>query len=448
MSDTKFDYSTLQQGLYTWPLSEIRKILVIGHGALAERQKPTYEHWLDQGVDIHCADVEDSQLNDCLDGIKKYVLPKHEAKLISQATSKKPFDLLCVNNIPELHLATALQYGTYAKRIIIQKPQDLNFPLIRTIARANGQEKFRSKTVIHDHYRNKSAFVAMLNVLPSLIQQYGKLKKIMFFLTEAKGVREEHERAGSLKCGMIQDLAVHQISLMLECLVNSTEWQWEGDSNRTRRIGGTLEIKNCVKMVDMTSILSNDVETFAAIDLHLTEKLQYLNGTQILSEFPNEFDALIVVGKGLVLEQGIEKDCKGIVLEFARTGAQCVVDLTTNGLGNITTAEPINRNHGGMNRPLMLISPNPPTHAIDGAGDLKYRLWQSIPFAQRVASLTHSAQQWPNHSNTLQAYPYHRPLGDLIRELVAQKQLRMVWNSLPPFTSFRVDMVRPSPYYD
>ena len=105
------------------PNLDLRKLLVIGHGELALRQQPTYEHWLNENVEVHCADVSAARLDDCLDGIKRYVLPDDEARLLRAA----PFDYLFINNVPDLHLASALQYGTYAKSIIIQKPQVCRF---------------------------------------------------------------------------------------------------------------------------------------------------------------------------------------------------------------------------------------------------------------------------------------------------------------------------------
>ena len=432
------------QNSVSWPAEPVQRVLVIGHGALAMRQAPTYQHWLDQGVDVHCADVDEAKLEDCLSGIHRYVLPRHEANLLSKA----PFDLVCVSNIPSLHLATALHFGTYAKRIVIQKPQDLNYPLIEVIAEARGYEDFRSKTVIHDHYRNKSAFVALLEQLPMLMRRYGKFTKVMFFLTEAKSVSDEPDRAQSLECGMIQDLAVHQIDLMLECLLKATEFRFHEDDERiNRRERGTIQIVNCIRMKDQTSILGDHVETFAALDIRVSETLRFEDPSgRLLARYPHSFDVLIAVGKGIAIEQGVAKDCKAIVLEFERPGFYSVVDLASLGVREVE-AGIINRRHGGMNRPLLLLSPNPPDHAIHGPGGPDFAQWQSLALGKQIAGIAMDAQSFGS-AQGLAAYPYRRPLGDLIRELVSTGKLRGTWNVLPPLTTFQIEDPRPADYID
>jgi hypothetical protein len=298
MNEFSLDIPVIEDSPIQWPSDKpIKKVCVIGHGALAERQKPTYEHWLSQDVEVHCADTNPSKLEDCLEGIYRYVLPQDEPSLLSAGK----FDLLCINNIPPLHLATALSYGTYAERIIIQKPQDLNYPFIRTIAQAPGYEIFRSKTVIHDHYRNKSSVAALTQQLPSLLQDYGKLRRLMFFLTESKSVNDEPERADSLDCGMIQDLAVHQIDLMLECLLNANKWRGRQNDERLYcRVGGKIDFAKCVKLREQHSILGDDVETFAAIDLRITEQIAF-PGTARPHQHSTECQPTLIIGLWAIL---------------------------------------------------------------------------------------------------------------------------------------------------
>jgi len=426
------DFKNLSLDHIQWPDKPLERVAVIGHGALAERQKPTYVHWVNQDIAVHCADVDRTQLDDCINGIQKYVIPNDEDKLLCVPH----FDLLCINNVPDLHLMTALHYGTYADRIIIQKPQDLNYPLIQRIATASGFERFRRKTVIHDHYRNKSVYAALLTQIPELLQRYGKFKRIMFFLTESKSVSDEPQRAQSLNCGMIQDLAVHLIDLMLELLISASEWSFNpGDDRLNRRIGGDVEMINCVKRVDQTSILGDEVETFAAMDLQVTEKIEFPAGSTNPTHYQHRFNVLVAVGKGLAVEQGAVRDLKSIVIEFEREGFYVVVDLATLNARHLSIDD-INHLHGGMNRPLMLISPNPPEHALRGAGGTNFRLWQSLSLGQHVAAIASCAKEW-EQPNGMPAYPYQRPLGDLIRELASKNQIRQtVWGDLPPLTSF------------
>jgi hypothetical protein len=426
------------------PDQPILRVLVIGHGHLAERQAPTYEHWLQKGVEVHCADVEGSKLDDCLPGIHRHVIPEDDDAIIKAA----PFDLLLINNVPELHFATALHYAACAKQIIIQKPQDLNYPLIRTLSTARGFENFRRKIGVHDHYRNKGAVPALMNALPKLYTQFGQIRRSMLFLTEHKSVNEEIDRAPSLDCGMIQDLGVHMIDLMLECILAVGEWQGEVDERLHRRIGGTIEVKSCVKMREMSSALGDDIETFSAIDLRVIEAIEFPFGHARTHRRTHEFDVLIVVGKGLAIEQGVSEDLKAVALEFERErDFYAVADLTTQGVMGFSSTG-INRHHGGLNRPLMLISPSPPDHAVSGLGGLDYPQWQSFSLAEHVAAFAAKCKQW-DAAKQMSAYPYRRGLRDLIRGLAtAHNTIRPTWADLPPLTTFQIKQPRAEPHFD
>lgn len=435
-----------------WPAQPIRSVLVVGHGALAARQEPVYFHWLANGVDVHCADIDSSKLDGCLDGIHRYVLPEDE-RLLTKAIPEG-VDLLCVNNIPELHLVTAIQWHNFARHIIIQKPQDLNYPLIKTVACADGLSHFRRKTKIHDHYRNKGVAPALWTALPSLITERGQFRRILLFLTEPKSVNDELQRAESLKCGMIQDLAVHMIDLLFSTLNASGEWRNSRDDERLhRRVGGTIEIKACHKRRELSSNLGDDVETFAAIDLSVTEVIEFPAGEKEAKTRERHFDVLIVVGKGVTVEQGIEGDVKLIVAEFERgEGYEAWVDfktLTINGFQNLLPdgGTEINRHHGGLNRPLFLISPNPPAHTLQGLGGSEYAQWQALSMGQHVAAMAHSAKQIGS-SSYMDAYPPRRPLGDLLKELATGNHIRPAWSDLAPLARYMTDKALPEEYFD
>src|SRR5260370_36207892 len=132
------------------------------------------------------------------------------------------------------------------------------------------------------------------------------MRRILFFITEERSVLDEGNRAASLKCGMIQDLGVHVIDLMLETLLSVNEWRIRPNDERLqKRVGGNIEIKNCVKSKEMHSSLGDDVETFAAIDFHITEQIEFPSTSKNTHHFQHEFDILIVLGKGLAIEQDV-----------------------------------------------------------------------------------------------------------------------------------------------
>jgi hypothetical protein len=138
---------------------------------------------------------------------------------------------------------------------------------------------------------------------------------------------------------------------------------------------------------------------------------------------------------------------KTVVVEFERPQYYAVVDLATLGVKELEK-EGISRSHGGLNLPLMLISPNPPEHAVQAQGGTDYPLWQSISLGQHVAAIAEASKKW-SHDQRMSAYPYLRPVGDLIRELASFGLIRKsVWSGLPPLTNFQVDEPRPANYID
>ncbi len=422
-------------------IGPVQRVLVIGHGALAKHQRPLYEHWIKNGVEVHCADISPESLESCVDGVKRYVLPQEEGKLPRDINY---FDLLCVNNYPEEHLITAIRYGSIAKHIVIQKPQDLNYPLIETMSNSPMYADFTRKVVVHDHYRNKGAFPALLHVLPELHRDYGQFRRLMLFLTEHKHVNDEAHRFGSLKAGMIQDLGVHLLDLFLESAAIGNEWlDHRGGEDKHRRTGGYLELRNCHKMRVANSRLGDDVETFSVMDLEATEEITFPFGQKHHSARKHKYDILIVMGKGLQVEDNVVDDLKVIVAEFEIEGYSAWIDLKTQGVIGIQKylqewGREINRKHGGLNRPFMLISPNPPDHALEGLGGMNYQQWQERDITRHVARIANATQALPFQRNGMIAYPHHRSLGDLIRELSSQGIIRDTWSRLPKLSNYLV----------
>lgn len=167
---------------------DLSKVLIVGHGSFSMRQRPSYSQWVAEGVEVHCADVDPRHLETCPDGVIQHDLSEvPESQLLKTA----PFDLVLVNNYPQLHLATALKYSSSCSgHIIIPAPHDLNANLISTLASAPGFADFRAQLRIHDHYRNKDAFPAFLEVLPLIHQHYGQFQRICLFLVECRSVND------------------------------------------------------------------------------------------------------------------------------------------------------------------------------------------------------------------------------------------------------------------
>jgi hypothetical protein len=445
-------YSITDDTPVGWPTDPITSVLVIGHGALAKRQQAMYSHWLSQGVTIHCADINESKLEDCPDAIKRYVLPRDEAAL-KKAISDE-VDLLCINNFPNEHIATALMWCMFAKRIVIQKPQDLNLQLIAEIGASKGLDVFRRKTVVQDHYRNKGVSPALRKALPSLLTQRGPLQRLIFVLTEPISVLDELDRAGSLQCGMIQDLAVHMLDCLLGLVDAGTEWQNSVDDDRLHRvIACEGRIAGCHRRRELHSSLGDDVETFAAIDLEIRQTIEFPAGSGRPGHI-HPFDALIVVGKGIGVEDNLKAaPLKFVSAEFAMGGGfDAWIDfrtLTVHGFEDHLPqkGQEVNRQHGGLNRPFLLIGPNPPAHATFGLGGTHEELWQSLPASCDVARIAQAARE-RNSAEHIATYRPGRALSDLLRELVSLDVIRRQWGRLDPFTKYLTEKKLPDEYYD
>ena len=427
----------------------VGKVLVVGHGDLASRQRASYLHWMTEGAVVHCADIDPWQLEDCPEGVLRY--DASDPGELDRITKSAPFDLLLVNTPPEVHLATALQYSPFAKQIIISAPQDSNYPLIKTISTLPAFADLRRRILIHDHYRNRDVFSALLSKLPMLHRDYGQFRRMLLFLVETTSVNDELTRAASLKSGVLQDLGVHMISLFLELLGVGSEWSTgQNDDRLHRRETVEIDVLTCSASREVNSILGDQVETFAAIDLRVRERISFPAHTKDARLREHCFDALIVVGKGLSVEYGVQQDLKAMSIEFEQ--GNIAVDLDSQATIGVPSYLPIsgqiNRHHGGINRPLMLLSSHPPDHAQWGFGGEKYRQWQPLDLSEQVALHINIARKMMMDSRLMGAYPDGLPLGDFVRRLAAENQIRPIWMKLPPLTQLLVKLARPQEYYD
>ncbi|HEY6252297.1 MAG TPA: hypothetical protein VI685_20260 [Candidatus Angelobacter sp.] len=426
----------------------VGKVLVVGSGDIALKQRATYHHWMSEGVAVHCADTDVSRLEDCLEGVHRHDVSDPDE--FNRMVKSGPFDLLLVNTRPELRLATALQYSAFAKQIVISAPQDSNYPLIKTISTLPAFDDLRRRIRIHDYYRNKDVFPGIISILPMLHRDYGQFRRMMLFLVENRSINDDLLRARSLNSGVLQDLAAHMVSLLLELSATDTEWPSGPNDDRVhRRESVEIDVVACSASVEINSILRDDVETFAAIDLRVKERISFPAYTKHAQLRERAFDVVVVVGKGLGIEFGIQDDLKAISIEFER--GNTVVDLNslaTIGLPSYLPIGPqINRHHGGINRPLMLLSSNPPQHARWGFGGEKYRQWQTLALSTQAASIINIASQMKG-SRLMGAYRFGEGLGDFIRRLAIENQIRPIWAALPSLTQYLVKLPRPQEYYD
>lgn len=210
-----------------------------------------------------------------------------------------------------------------------------------------------------------------------------------------------------------------------------------------------IEVVACSAYRQLNSILDDNVETFAAIDMRVTESTKFPSHAPGFHVSSHTFDVLIVVGTGLSVEHGIEADLKVLTAEFAG-GQEVTLDFNSHTvLGfpeNDSVRKNINRHHGGINRPLMLLSPTPPEHAQSGYGGKRFQQWQTLALSEQVAQNVHAAKQLMA-PRTRGAYPLGYALGDLIKMLATSNQIRPVWGDLRPLTRLLVNAPLSDQYF-
>jgi len=274
---------------------------------------------------------------------------------------------------------------------------------------------------------------------------------MMFFITESKSVLDEKARSNALGCGMIQDLGVHMFDLFLETLIYCNEWKCDPNDDRmARRVGGHIDLMSVAKQVQQNTPFSGGVETFAAIDLRVTEQIAMpiRPGQSDISDVPvhdNSFDVLFVLGKGVVPTQGVAKDVKAIVIEHERKGSPTIIDLASLGTIGIPNDD-INTHHGGMNRPLMLLATNPPDHAMERLGGHEYAQWQSFALGMRVAKIANSASSI--QPGRMSAYINQRPIPDLLHDMVNEGELRSTWSDIRSLQQYSAASIKDSTFFD
>ncbi len=441
-----------QEGLGENGQAKLQSALVLGTGNLLKRQWKAYEEWLSQGVQLHFADIKHpTHVN--IPSRANYVNMDTERTSIGQLATKTKrgkFDYVFVNTVPDLHLALALEFWNVAHRVIIQKPQDTCFPLIRTLGSSTSHLEFLKRTFVWDHYRNKGSVAAFFEHLPKRMSEYGQIKQVVLFITESKNIHDEDSRIGSLRFGMVQDLGVHMFSVFLESLLRADRWNLAPDDKRTqKRTGATITLDHVTKWRQQHAPIPSEAETFAALDFTVHETIARMNekGGRADSEFPHKFNVLVVLGKGVFPAPGANRDLKTIVVEYEKPGAMSVIDLSSLGVSGLE-GNNINYHHGGLNRPLNLLAPEPSDHALGGLGGLRYPQWQPFRFAEQIASVAHAAQNWP--CSDVPGYEYGKPLPYFIRELTSRGLIADCYKGLAdmPLLNFAVDRTKDPIFFD
>ncbi len=359
--------SDAKKGIFKPAVEKQIRFLIAGAGAVVEKLEPTWQKFHDLGVRLHAVDIVDRPSG-------RKALPKGTSfynwknrgeveKMVNEGL-EHPFDFAYLSNFPRVHLATALRLDLITRNFIIPKPVDSNFGFLQTMheehERGGAFRDLVSRSCVHDHYRNKPLTSFLRGHIEDLHRRNGYLKTIRIYITEHQTIQTEYSRRESLECGMILDLAPHALSVICEIVPKTLRWV-DKQGNTFRRIDRHFTVVSSIRGRDNHSILhSRDAETFGALHLRVSEDIEFVPkaNRQWVEKLNHEFDALIVVGKGVsIQDESAERDLKAIELEF--DGQSVLGNFDTNSISGVidkslqTTLEAkIDPKHRGLNLPL------------------------------------------------------------------------------------------------
>jgi hypothetical protein len=361
---------------------------------------------------------------------------RDRARLLRRLARDHPA-LLIIANWPEDHLASVLLLSRYATMTVVAKPIDINLPLLERLVRASELYRWLLDTVgVHDQYLRRPPIMALRQGLSELHAASGFLQGIRLFIAERRSVNDEPTRLRALEVGIIYDLAVHAIAILLELTPPQLTWTMP-DGHQYRRLSRDIRVIGCAKAQVAGCMLANqDAETFATIEFEVQENIQFNNGGS--SPVTRSFPVLVVVGKGVVLDDGVGRDLKALELSFQ--GYEPLrMDLETNAISGPDLVRLIphgqmDRRQRGLNEPLIKLADRAFTPSDRSPDEIP--LFQSVDAAHLCLQLLAAAHTAA--SGKLMAYRPGVAVHDLINRLIASDQLNSYWRMSQAPTSLLI----------
>jgi hypothetical protein len=224
-----------------------------------------------------------------------------------------PITHVFIANWAPHHLLTAFKFSELCNngRIVLSKPLDTNFQLIKTVA-GGGWTDLTEKLWVHDHYRNKAAIEPLYNLFPDLIDRYGELKPkgFEFYLVEHRTVEDEG-RLDALNDGVIFDLASHLFAYVQMFLLEPPypALQCPGKT----LVGVRLSIDRVTRARYANCKIANqNAETFAAIELSVHVRYRLDKAPPSRKPEKQCIKGLLVVGKGVKPSLNANAGLKGM----------------------------------------------------------------------------------------------------------------------------------------
>lgn len=296
-----------------------RSVLWVGWGDLARRCKPALLKLEEGGTEIVAVDVvPPGQLrSECPFPLYNLTVSEEMREFTERARSE-PFNQAYIANLPSQHLMTAWEVARITEGgITVAKPIDIDFRLVSNVRACPYNQADRIK--VHDHYRNKGGVMLLQRLLPALINRFGQVTRLRFFLVEP-GTIEEEKRLEALECGVILDLMTHLFAV-LQFLFPIEERSVELDRPRYSRLQVNQVARGRYRHCQLENV---NAETFAVADVTLFREFFNVSGRRVV----RSIESLLVCGKGIRPDKDLEQPLK--VLEITFEGQSVHVDLSLN----------------------------------------------------------------------------------------------------------------------
>ncbi len=311
---------------------------LIGCGDIIKKAAPAVKKMKEQGYRVVAADFIDDPVGLPVaepDLFFNFGKKASHSEFLSLAFRER-FRSIYVANPGNAHLPSTLELQHFTDQLIIAKPLDTNVGLISTI-RESEQTNYLHlipKIVIHDHYLNKPGVKFLMEIMPRLQSEFTFLDTIQMYLVERDSIEAgEPHRLEGLRCGMVFDLGVHLLSILRGLVPMGAKWEDKDDKEVIcQRTDRSIRVTNCVTgrfggtfLGKSTVVPDRRAETFGVVEFLVKERIVRSTG----HELENEVRVLVVVGKGVPVDQYASRDLKAILLKF-QAGREVVLDIDTH----------------------------------------------------------------------------------------------------------------------
>lgn len=314
-----------------------RNVALIGCGDLVRKaSEVAIQHLKDSGYRVIAVDYKQEPVGLAPAQPDRFFNCSNESDYSEflQIAENEKFEAIYVANPGDAHLTSTLELQHFTKQIVISKPVDTHVNVLCSIRRRE-ETDFKyllPKVAVHDHYLNKPGVDFLVHrLMPRLHAEYGFLDYVLMFLVEKIPIeQDQRHRLESLNCGMLFDLGVHLASILDALLRHGATWT--SRDGRLERSDRSIKVVACETgrfggsfLGQSTVEPSRRAETFGVVELEVEETVTLDRGVQTKQRIP----VLLVVGKGVPIDQQTDRDLKAIFLKF-QSGAQVVLDIDTH----------------------------------------------------------------------------------------------------------------------